>query len=269
VLSGVSCPSPAFCFAVDTQGDVFDSADPAAPAPHWHGPLSIDSALAGVSCPSIGLCIAYRAVGDADLSADPRARHPDWRVAAGLAHAIGPVVGATCGSMAFCVGLGTNGETAVTTDPLAAHPTWQTAPLPPAGAPAGLSCLPNLTCVAIEGDGVATGGSLPVPARTAIATSLRSQLATPRSAIGPGRRIPIATLSRGRLELTWTTGGVLLGSGTQHYTVAGQSSVALKLTRTGRRVLSRDRKLAVTAHVAFTTPGVRNAIRVSRHFTIT
>jgi len=66
--------------AIDRDGYVVISGDPAAAAPTWSAPVRIDglSHMSGLSCPSSGLCVAVDLDGNVVISTDPAAADPSW-----------------------------------------------------------------------------------------------------------------------------------------------------------------------------------------------
>ncbi len=80
-LNSVSCaPGTSFCAAVDDQGNVVTSSDPAAGAGAWSAPATIDpgSSLTSVSCPSRSFCAAVDNQGRALTSTDPAGGASAW-----------------------------------------------------------------------------------------------------------------------------------------------------------------------------------------------
>jgi hypothetical protein len=65
-LTGVSCPTPTFCRAVDSVGRVFGF-----DGTHWTAGEQIDGgkALTGISCASVSYCVAVDRDGRASISA--------------------------------------------------------------------------------------------------------------------------------------------------------------------------------------------------------
>jgi photosystem II stability/assembly factor-like uncharacterized protein len=85
-ITGISCPTPSRCAAVDNNGDVLVSADPAAPR-SWSVANLIPftpptptqptlNALFGVSCPNLELCVLVGVKGLVFTSTDPFAVTP-------------------------------------------------------------------------------------------------------------------------------------------------------------------------------------------------
>jgi hypothetical protein len=67
-LTGVSCPTPTFCRAVDSLGRVFGY-----DGTTWSAGTQIDSghALTAISCPTVSYCVAVDNDGRAFISGNP------------------------------------------------------------------------------------------------------------------------------------------------------------------------------------------------------
>jgi len=152
-VTAVSCASSALCVAVDSQGNVVFSTDPAVMSPTWSAPINIDGdrALAGVSCPSTRLCVAVDGEGNVMISTDPAASVPSWSAPANVDYG-GALTGISCASVSLCVAVDGAGDAVVSRDPAAGSPTWS-APANIGGAPylSGVSCAPTSVCVAVGG----------------------------------------------------------------------------------------------------------------------
>jgi hypothetical protein len=71
-LTGVSCPSPSLCVAVDTTGHVVTSTDPAGGSADWTTTeVGLGNYPNGVSCPTVTLCVAVDSYGNVLTSTDP------------------------------------------------------------------------------------------------------------------------------------------------------------------------------------------------------
>jgi hypothetical protein len=81
-VSGLSCPSAAFCAGVDFSGRALVSTSPTGGAGSWSF-ASIDSsrALASISCPSTELCVAGDTGGNVVVSSDPQGGPGAWTLA--------------------------------------------------------------------------------------------------------------------------------------------------------------------------------------------
>ena len=116
-INGVSCPTANFCAAVDGDGNVYVSSDPAATnAASWTEVHDIDSngaALDGVSCPTTEICIAAGFDG-AYVSNDAGAQ---WSLVSGTS--TDHLVGVSCPGGTLCVAV-SNGTAALTISDLAA-----------------------------------------------------------------------------------------------------------------------------------------------------
>lgn len=121
-LTGLSCPSASFCVAVDDQGDVLESSDPAGDARGWRV-VDVDGTnrLVGISCPSVGLCVAVDSAGDAVWSSDPTGGPAAWTKAS-LDPSSG-LIAVSCPSVSLCVAAGGT-DLLVSHDPVAGASSW-------------------------------------------------------------------------------------------------------------------------------------------------
>ena len=65
-ITGVSCPSVSFCFAVDIAGTVYLSTNPTAASPRWNPDAGVDPGPGepyGISCTPDELCVAVDNAG--------------------------------------------------------------------------------------------------------------------------------------------------------------------------------------------------------------
>ncbi len=147
-MSGISCPSTSLCVAVDGDGGVFVTTDPAAANPTWTD-TSIDDGtlLAGVSCLSDALCVAVEANGKALVSHNPTAANPIWTGA--FIDGSNVMSAVTCSATNLCVAVDRFGHAVITTNPTAAHPTWKAATIDADSAIQGISCVSASLCVAV------------------------------------------------------------------------------------------------------------------------
>ena len=122
-LSGLSCPVASMCVAVDGQGDVVSSADPAGGGAAWQT-VNVDGSnrLVGVSCPSVSLCAAVDDAGNVLTSVDPTGRAAGWSVA--NVEGTSPFVGVSCPSVSLCVAA-TASDLLVSRDPSAGASSWR------------------------------------------------------------------------------------------------------------------------------------------------
>ncbi len=157
-LRAVSCPSTSLCVVVDDQGRAVVSTDPAAPAPTWSVPATIDNeGLLGISCPSTSLCVAVDEAGRDLISTDPTAAKPTWSAPATIDSK--RLSGISCPSTSLCVAVDEAGWAAISTDPAGAGPTWSLAAAfpgahnarpPEPGVFHDVSCASPSLCVIID-----------------------------------------------------------------------------------------------------------------------
>jgi hypothetical protein len=107
-LTGISCPAPTRCVAVDSSGKIFTYNGSS-----WSGPVSadpssvspgVDGGLTAVSCPSVSFCVAVDASGSA-VTYNGRS----WSDPAQLDMTTG-LAAVSCASDTFCVALNDLGE---------------------------------------------------------------------------------------------------------------------------------------------------------------
>ena len=133
-LTSVSCPSATLCLAVgDGAGNVYTYNGTA-----WKPAHSIDSAaLTAVSCASASLCVAVDNAGRAVSSTDATT----WSSPTAVSGAK-PLAVVSCAQTAFCMAIDTTG-----TGYAYNGTVWKTTSAG-LGAPSGLSCADDGTCVA-------------------------------------------------------------------------------------------------------------------------
>lgn len=144
---GVSCPSASLCVAVDVDGDVLVSTDPAGGAETWvRSKVSED--LDAVSCPSVSLCVAvgYKVIA---TSTDPTGGSAAWSTTK-----VYPSLKAvSCPTASLCVAAdGYNGEVWTSTDPTGGAGAWSEY-VAENGELTGLSCPTTKLCVAVDHQG--------------------------------------------------------------------------------------------------------------------
>jgi hypothetical protein len=173
-LSALSCPTASICVAVDRNGRVLVSSDPAESARGWSSPQDIDGdlTLSGVSCPTPSLCAAIDASGDVLTSTDPSARPATWTVShvddsprvPNTDGQTGPLLRAiSCPSASLCVAVDTAGNALVSSDPAGGPTAWSLVHADTNLSPAcarvhtscqaplvGLACPSASLCVAVD-----------------------------------------------------------------------------------------------------------------------
>ncbi|HEU0315765.1 MAG TPA: hypothetical protein VFR49_00460, partial [Solirubrobacteraceae bacterium] len=82
-----------------------------------------------------------------------------------------------------------------------------------------------------------------------------------------GAGLPVTALEAGRVVVSWYAGATLVAAGARTFPGASASTVALRLTPAGRRVLAGAPPIRLTARGAFTPPG-RPAVAASRAFVV-
>ena len=176
-LYGASCPSPALCVAVGSNGTLATSGNPTGGAGTWSvthfdgaeevHPSDPNSYYAGgqvrgVSCPTTDFCAAMSRQGYIYASTNPAGGAPAWSAIA-LQPEKKPRVhayGISCPSISLCVGVAAGGKIITSTNP--AGPTvWSVTEL---GLPlelTGVSCPTESLCVAVSSDGYIITSSNP------------------------------------------------------------------------------------------------------------
>jgi hypothetical protein len=168
VADAVSCASDALCAAVDANGRVLTSTDPAGGAGTWmmtqlptpldcdpHG-ICVNSPLTDIACPTASLCAALDENGNFWRSSDPGDAASTWTDTPLPL----PTAGAPqpahldCPSASLCVAIAPT-HVLTTADPADPAPTWTTVNLPPATGPVEalgmeLSCASSTLCVAVK-----------------------------------------------------------------------------------------------------------------------
>jgi chitinase len=105
VLAAVSCPSAAFCAAVDRNGDALTG--------DWPVARDIDpiaGLLTSVSCPSAAFCMAVDANGHALRWDGTSWPVPDWSQSSPADPRGGPLTSVSCTSAAFCLAVDDGGH---------------------------------------------------------------------------------------------------------------------------------------------------------------
>ena len=111
-IKGVSCPTPQLCVAVNFEGLVYTSTNPAGGAAAWAAtdltPTGPSAHLYGVSCPSPTFCAASAGEGRIYTTTNPTGGAAAWT----LTEIPGPLElrGVSCVSASFCVVVGDNGD---------------------------------------------------------------------------------------------------------------------------------------------------------------
>ena len=268
-LTGISCPSTSLCVAVDYAGRAVISTDPASTTPTWSAPESIDNTyLTGISCPSTSLCVAVDSVGRAVISTDPTAAMPTWLAPPALSYyefAESPA-SVSCASVSLCA-IAFIEKVMISTNPTAANPTWS-APSTIDTVPTGtLSLLgsptpsgPTLTFrVSCSGEdiekvfGLFADGALQGCPGSATLTTTERLAANGHTITGvtaAAKRKRLRTVVIGRTTLTKLFVEAYAGV-VQSYTIK------IKLNSTGKRLLTKFKRLPARLSVTAAVPELR------------
>lgn len=162
-LSGVSCPSPDICTALDQAGNVVLSTDPAADPSPWNvayrEPPDSSSGLDAVGCTSAHFCFGTDNWGNFLASVNPAAGQSAW-AAADLRGADGAkddttldhlIRDAACTSSTACIATSDEMRLFATSDPAARAPDWKPTGLGPV---LSITCSGHGWCFAVGSDGV-------------------------------------------------------------------------------------------------------------------
>jgi hypothetical protein len=154
-FAGVSCAPSGFCAAVNDNGDVVTSSNPAGGPSTWTTTsLVSDIGLAGISCPTAQFCAATDDLsGDVIVSSDPAGGAGAWQTIA--LPTGGTLQAVTCSSASFCVAVDDGGDVIVSTDPTGGAAAWQMASVNPGDTLGDVSCVGEALCVAV-GSGLST-----------------------------------------------------------------------------------------------------------------
>ncbi len=150
-LVRVSCVSGPLCVAVDTNGAIVTSTDPAGGAGTWTlADVDGSEAFSGVSCASASLCVAVERNGSIATSTDPTGATNAWRISRGVdSHGLTGVSCAPAGSL--CVAIDGAGNVVTSTDPGGGAGTWRIAHVDnDHQGLAAVSCPSASLCVAVS-----------------------------------------------------------------------------------------------------------------------
>ena len=151
-LSAISCPSASLCVAVDGQGDVLTSIDPAGGAGTWkitnvHGTNGIES----ISCPSVSLCVAVDQKGNVLSSTNPTGGRAAW--ASANVDGTNSFFDVSCASGSLCVAVDENGHVITSTKPNGGASAWKAALIDGGNELVGVSCTVASLCVIVDANG--------------------------------------------------------------------------------------------------------------------
>jgi len=132
LVRGVSCPSTAFCVAVDAAGNELVSTAPTGGATAWTTThidtdasygctgvgLTCQPPLVGISCPSVALCAAVDFSGNLLTTTDPIGMVP-WASTPTDQGGVSSLYGISCPAVGFCATVDGSAGRAITLDPAA------------------------------------------------------------------------------------------------------------------------------------------------------
>ena len=152
-LTGVSCiSSPLLCVAVDSEGNIVTSTDPAGGTSAWNTTLLDPGAsLNSVSCVAGPLlCVAVDSLGNVLTSTNPTAGAGAWTKTS-----IDPsfdIASVSCASASLCVAVDNGANALIGSDPAGGASGWSPTELD-AGNLSSVSCTAPSTCVVVDRDG--------------------------------------------------------------------------------------------------------------------
>jgi phosphodiesterase/alkaline phosphatase D-like protein len=159
-LTGISCPSASLCVAVDAQGNVVWSDNPAGGAWTVTNIAGAEDALEDVSCASASLCVAVDTSGSVWSSTDPTGPASRWTETSIDGNSL---TGVSCASPRFCVAVDDAGEAFTSNWPTGDADAWSSTKVDGAASPlAGVACSSWQTCVITDNvaGGVAPTGDV-------------------------------------------------------------------------------------------------------------
>jgi hypothetical protein len=148
VITGLSCPGVAVCYAVDSAGNILSSASRSAGARGAWQVVASDQGggLVAISCPTAGFCLAVDKAGDAITMSNG-----SWGSPAYVDARTGTFTSVSCPLTTFCMAADSGGNAFAYT---AASNTWQPFTVDTSGGGlTGVSCTGPDHCVAVD-----TGG---------------------------------------------------------------------------------------------------------------
>jgi hypothetical protein len=163
--SGVACPSIDFCVAVDADGNVLSSSNPAGGAGAWtvtsvdRPDISISTrgGIDGVSCASSGLCVLVDVNGNVAASTNPASA--GWALA--NVDGTNELRGVSCPASGMCVAVDAdgNGNAVISTNPTGGASAWTVIHIDGGNALNAISCPSTTMCVAVDDIGNAIIGT--------------------------------------------------------------------------------------------------------------
>lgn len=162
-LVDVSCPSVSLCVAVDADGNVVSSTDPAAGADAWTvDKVDGDHVIRAVACPTASFCVAGDTDGNILTSTDPAGDALSWDVTPTRPGRQITEIDCPTVSRCFATDSGMGGATFLATSaPAGGSSAWSTVRDLYDYAGAGMSCPSVSLCVVNSGDGTVLSSTEP------------------------------------------------------------------------------------------------------------
>jgi hypothetical protein len=153
IYTGVSCPSPRLCVAVDDSGDIVASKHPAGGRSAWHGALvdcgeclmASSGDLSGISCTPSAVCVGADP-SNGDYSSDHPFNLDSWN---GTSNQTTAPYGISCGPGGLCVQYG-RGVIATSVHPGASNPAWHQIDVDTGHNIDGVSCPSASLCIGVD-----------------------------------------------------------------------------------------------------------------------
>lgn len=154
-FASISCAPSGFCAAVNNNGDVVTSSNPAGGPNTWKTTsLVSDIGLTSISCPTNQFCAATDGLsGDVLVSTDPTGGASTWQTF--TLPTQGVLNRVTCTAASFCVAVDGGGDVFTATNPTGGAGAWQEANVIAGEQLGDVSCVGSSLCVAV-GVGLAT-----------------------------------------------------------------------------------------------------------------
>lgn len=285
-LASISCSSVAFCEALGTEGGAVRSSDPGS-AQGWppQGYEATGDYAGPVVCPADGKCLGQCVVGaglngsNCTGTAYDSGNVLSWGGSETISPS--PILGLWCVSLRLCFAGDEAGHLLVSTEPGNPSIPWSTVYSTHSASAneydpvAAVACPSASLCVALDYLGNLITGSPPTP-------TIQLQAAL-RAALTPSGQPRIGRLIRqrayfegfeasvpGRLTISWYQAGThsLLAHASVFFRTPGMKRFAVRLTRTGVRVLSHATRVELTLTGRF-LPAGGPAVRATGHFRLT
>lgn len=188
-INGISCPSTSLCVAVDNNGNVVTSADPAGGAGTWTVSNITTGFIEAVSCPSVSLCVAVDGAGNVHWSTNPNGGATAWSSAS-----VNPGLelrAISCPTVTLCVAGADSGKVMWSTNPTGGPTAWTPADIegPSFFTEFSISCPTTTLCVAANDNGEVW--TTPTP--TGLAGAWTKTTANPGGTVGLAMSCPTET----------------------------------------------------------------------------